>query len=53
MATATLPSLPFDYKTWKDGTSITLPPLFDKASRAKFEALDRAVETYLAKPTSS
>lgn len=47
------PPLPFDYKTWKAGTSITLPPLFDKVSRAKFEALDRAVETYLVKPTPS
>lgn len=48
-----LPPLPFDYKTWKAGTSIKLPPLFDKVSRAKFEAVDKAVETYIAKPTSS
>jgi hypothetical protein len=52
MAIAT-PPLPFDYKTWKAGTSITLPPLFDKVSRAKFEALDRAVDTYLTKRTTS
>jgi hypothetical protein len=47
----TTPTLPFDYKTWKAGTSITLPPLFDKVSREKFDALDRAVGAYLAKPS--
>lgn len=54
MASATsLPKLPFDYKTWKAGTSISLPPLFDKAARAKFDALDRAVDVYATKATPS
>lgn len=54
MASATpLPTLPFDYKTWKAGTSITLPPLFDKTARAKFDALDRAVDVYTTKATPS
>ena len=54
MASATpLPALPFDYKTWKAGTSITLPPLFDKTARAKFDALDRAVDVYTTKATPS
>lgn len=50
---STLPSLPFSYAQWKKDTAITLPAVFDTTARKKFEAVDRAVEVYLVKPTQS
>lgn len=46
-------SLPFDYKTWQAGTSITPPMAYDEVAEQKFESLDGAVETYLLAPSPS
>ncbi|KJV30938.1 hypothetical protein [Luteibacter yeojuensis] len=50
--TPALPSLPFDYATWKKDTYIAVS-LTDPTGRAKFGVLDKAVEAYTKTPSQA